>query len=484
MNKNEDDNLHSFKRTNLFVENIVDGLSFSIYHIAPILISIACSMCKGYIVVHFFFCVKLYYQVFFWDTVSISNLVLFYWMFQSVGNFLSQNYISSNWNINSNIVLGVIGLLAIILNLVLPQSIVYSTTLFIFALCLGFLENVCFVNLIDTLNHKHRRILYLLASLGYMLGCAISGAVIWSLRASGTSHPSGYLFGLLFLWLIVPVSSLFSIESPRILYYLYSSFDLAEYIINISYSDLNTYQQVCKSKEIITEIDYNKSIIKGKVRKSKSFLSGYKIAFSKKQRTQSAYSIFLVFIQTFMLFIIRGLEPGLLNLNNISINDSLFNKANFEIFTCYMAETVLVGLLILLFWFVKSKNIWFTLGLYIASLLIIILLLVFNTGFIYFLCILESIFYFNLMCIQLQNLEKTLTVSRNAVNSLMNISSNISFIFVFVLSNSLYSNYLYICLIGLIVLLLLSYFLEVYNNDPLYENRVMEEYENEILEIE
>lgn len=533
---------------NTYLEEKINSFIINKCHIFTFIRALICSISRGYIAIYFLFCIKLYYEHYFWNTEQINTLVVFYWVFHSLGNFLSQNYINLDWNSLSNLILVIIGLINLMFIKLLSMPIVYVINILSFGLCLGFIENLSFVILFDLFpNYKRYNILfYLLANNSFLLGGALCGGTIWLFENNNYNNPSKFIIGLIYIWPLLIICELIGcVESPRVIFYMNNSFKMAEYIIenkfeNIreivnsnnrcknnflsnnqeyrinkyqNYNNNNVYLKTMYYNYLIKEINLNKykgnkdqrlnflylhncilNYKKNTNKKSKNtlislknyvsniYFEGYSITFCHKiLRIKAIHAVFISFILSCVLFVLRGLEPRLLFYNKQSMSYSLYNQqANFKIFTYYSVETLLVILLISIYYCLKFKNFYFTIFLHIISIILVVLLLtVLKGGYIFLLAIIEAIFQFELSCNLLLNLENSLSVNRNAINALMNISINISFIFAFILNNTLYINYFILSFIFLILLIIISLINNLCNIKNKYKN--IDENENDII---
>lgn len=458
-NNNEPNNIESNKT---YIDSLVENLGFKNHHAAIFIMSLGCFISKGYIVIHFFYCVTFYYEQFVWDNNDISNLVIIYFLFVSAGNFFSQNNHTKDWNVVSHGILSLVILLSFALTIIVRQSFVYSIDLIIFGFCLGFIEVATISNLVDSLDISKRRLYFLICSSGYIIGCSYSGIIIWIMESLGVKNPSWYLFGLLLLWLVIPLCTLFIEESPRVLYYLNSSFELAENIIKIKNLEKDdTYKAIVELNKLHKEIEISKERSISNRPRYYSMFSGYNYLFKEYQRTHSSLSILIIFIQSIMLIIIRGLEPALIAIGEDNYTVSFYNGKGWKMFVTFTCDIIVFSLLVVLFTTLgKWRGILFTFALHSISLVFVILFIIFKGGYIYFVCGVETLVSFNIYCVYLNNLEKTLSVSRNALYSLMSISSNIAFILVFSMRNYILQEMLLAGVAIFCILTLISFYLE------------------------
>mmetsp|Transcript_1476 Transcript_1476/g.1425 ORF Transcript_1476/g.1425 Transcript_1476/m.1425 type:complete len:330 (-) Transcript_1476:55-1044(-) len=317
--------------------------------------------------------------------------------------------------------------------------------------------------------------------MGYAFGGALCSAVIWIMKGLDVENPSMFLFGLLVIWFLMPICSFFLPESARVLYYCNSSITLAENVLIVRQYDTTFPHKFLRELERLKkEIDGSKKFIISHRPKYENFFSGYYHAFKDYQKLNSAMSIVIVLVQTVLLFIIRTMEPEVVTTSQDDY--SKMGENAMVMFICLVVELAIVTALTLVYFFTgNAKNIWFTLAIKIVALILIILLAILKTGYIYFIISIESLLVFNLYCIYLRNLETTLSISRNALNSLMSIASNVAFIISFLLRNDLYDKVLLGAFITFIILICVSFYLEYYLYDEKYKDKNIGEYEREIL---
>lgn len=483
-NTNRNNNINNnLDRPQQYIDKLINSLSFKLNHLALLMIGMCCNISKGYILIHFFYCVSLYYEVFYWNTKEVSYLVLLFYSLSSLGNFFSQNYVSKDWNVVSHGILAFVVLLNLLMITLVRQSIVYAICLLIFGFCLGFLEISIFVNIIDTFSFKYRRVAYLSIHAGYLIGAAYCSIVIVILDGLDILNPCWYLFGLLLLWIIPPFFSFWLEESPRVLYYYNNSFLLAETVTALrQYKPKNTHFYIAELKRVEEEIEKSKRLLIPYRPKYHNFFSGYYYSFTSYQKNHSGLSITIIMVQTTLYLIIRGIEPSLVAMGVDNYTNLLYDDAGWKLLVGFISEIVVFFFLVFLFYLLgNSKGIWFTLVLYIICLIIIILFIIFKQGYIYFLSAIEVIMFFNMVCVYLKCLETCLSVSRNALSALLNISFNLISIIIFLIRNNVLEDMFIVGVVTFCIMLFISFYLEYLIYDPEYKNKDIGQYEKEIM---
>jgi hypothetical protein len=428
--------LLDIEKTTLIVDNIVESLHFTGFHMATLFVCIFSMICDGYLVFHFKMGQKLMIKRFMWTDVEVNRLYSLQLSCMALGSLVSQNVKTTHWDVSSNILLGTIGCLCLLMISFYSEAMTYSFMLLVFCICHGFIQDICTNYLVELVNIRLRGFLFLLVSSFRILGTIFSTSVFIYLYGSyGVDEPSLLLLSMIAFQLGLTISLIYLLDSPRVLFYNGELSHMYEYIQVMTtehrdpiYNQQFKAQIISKLDSARKDIDYNYGHLK-----SEGFMKGYKDLFVKPHlKITLRAGAFIFFIAIFMTMITNSHEyfyryysldmsPYLFSLNNISRPNALGERdVNYGLYIYYTSEfIILISLCYSYYLLPNVKRIYFNLSALTVCGITMICILSIKSNFVYFICVFESFSYFYLLLIYLYCTENTTTQLRNYLTGVM-----------------------------------------------------------------
>lgn len=492
--------LLNIEKATLILDSIVESLHFTGFHMATLFVCVFSMICDGYLTFHFKMGQKLMEKRFMWNSAEINRLYSLQLSCMALGSLISQNVRTRHWDVSSNILLGSIGCMCILMSSFYSEAMTYSFMLLVFCIGHGFINDICTNYLVELVNLRLRGFLFLLVSSFRILGVIFGlGIFIYLYGNFGVEEPSLLLLSMIAFQLGLTISLIYLLDSPRVLFYSGELSQMYEYIqvITTEHSD-SIYNQQFKA-QIISKLQSARNDIEtnyGKL-KNEGFMEGYRDLFVKPHLNitlRAAVFIFIIGVFTTMItnsheyfyrYYSLDMSSYLFSINNISRPNGLGEKdINYGLYIYYITEfLILISLCYSYYLLPNLKRIYFNLFSLLICGISMVCILCIKSNFVYFICIFESFSYFYLLLIYLYCTENTTTKLRNYLTGVMmstlmftNIAQNY---FVPVISR-INPNIAVYCNLGvLIVLVLMEFF--VINNKRDSKDMNLQEIELNIL---
>lgn len=420
-----------------YLDKIIETISFSKYHLATLLVCSFSIMCGGFVTTHYIFSKNLLMKRYTWTLTEYSLIFIFQNIVGAVGAFISVTSTTNTWDIHSNILIGLVGLLSIILMTFYNDSPLYIILIMIFNYCQGFINNICCNFLLEEFKFKYRELAFLLVNslrlIGYLL-FGIFESIIYD--KYNNEDPIMSIVCLAVLQLGLVISLAFFYDSPRLLYYNSHYEKLYKYIeATTPTHDLSKYASTImkKIKSTRKELDtYFPS------QKYEDFLKHFVQLWHGPYLILSLKAIIFVFLSTFLMSNIKDSYSYYLDDSSqylfIIVDE---NAPHYKI--CYYYICVFAGIIgiVLIKYYLNLPRKLLSLISLAACFVFLILMILINKHFLYFLGVFEAFACFYYMMVYMYFSTYITTQLRNSMTSLLYIIMSISYIFQSALINSM-----------------------------------------------
>jgi len=387
---------------------------------------------------------------------------MLYSVFSAFGAFCSVTVGNSNWDIQSNSIIPIIGLITMIMQIFQNDPVIFILLMTISSIGAGLIDNICTNYLIETYDISSRRILFMIVQGAKILGCAVFGLTIW-ITAIFIPNPDPYtiFYGVIICQCGLCLSYIIVYNSPIQIYHNSSSLVLSEFIIengksSTEYIPENDFQTI---KQLI-EKDKKKTKAEIGSQKSKDLLGSFGMLFTKDYLGYSIKVIATILLSSFLVAIAFGLD---LHYSQNQQNDFFFHLKNSSIavvFTLEFAVYVIIVLFLILF---TKLNLIAMYTIPLVGCFIMIFVINFTdipTYTVPLLNILARV-YFNLEYLYVsETIESRL---RNSITSLLYLSVSISTIISIILVSYVSKDvYLTVCFYTSLTIIVVLFFIEFF----------------------
>ena len=420
-----------------YLDNIIETIKFSKFHLATFLVCAFSIMCSGFVTTHYIFSKNLLIQKYSWTLTGYSLIFIFQNIVGACGAFISVTSTTFAWDIHSNTLIGLIGFISLILLLFYNDSPLYILLIMIFNYCQGFINNICCNFLLEEFQHKYRELAFLLVSSLRIIGCLLYGLFEYiAFDKYNNDDPIISITCLAALQLGLTISLAFFYDSPRLLYYNNHSYQLYQYI-----KECNKDENIVKYKDVILKrIKSTKKEIDECFpnQKYNNLFIHFVQLWNGPYFILSLKAIIFVFLSSFLMSNIKDSYSYFID----DKTQYLFiidyeNAPHYKICLYYLVVFLAVVAFSLLKFFFNLPRKYVSIVCLTLCFIFLILMVVVNENYIYFLCAFESLASFYHMMVYMYFSTYITTQLRNSMTSLLYITLSISFIFQSVLLNSM-----------------------------------------------
>ncbi len=339
------------------LDNIIENLSFSRYHLGIILICSFKQLMDGYLQ---FFLTKisiLTYKNYNWTKGQNLTFIIAQQIFLGIGAVFSTNTRSVHWDVKSNVLINFIGSLSLLLNHFYIDSATFCCLFLIYSICHGFISNICTNYLIELINMKFRNFFYLFISGFKIFGTFIS--IFFILIFNGENFNNNGDFSILSVGLtvgefILSVILFLNNDSLCVLFYTDDISLLYDYLVEmrfldeftgVKYFDVDLHKKNFVIKLDNDQIDINLDIydINEFVKNNDNRENNQFISKKKKIKENYALSKFDNRVQTLK-------EDDIQNIQYVKVPNRLTSNLNLDI---NQLKSLLFYKLNLFFYFIK-----------------------------------------------------------------------------------------------------------------------------------
>ena len=445
-----------------YLDKIIESLTFSRYHLATLCVCAFSIMCGGFVSSHFIFSKNLLIVNYTWTLTTYSCVFIFQNLIGAIGAFISVTSTTNEWDIHSNVLIGLIGLLSVVLMTFYNEGPLYIILIFMFNYCQGFINNICCNFLLEEFKLKYRELAFVFVSSFRLIGCGLFGLSAYIVYDKyENDDPIINIWVLAILQLCLTLSLCFFYDSPRLLYYNASEQDVFKYI----QASTDPLDNVGKYKETIckrikeTQREIRKTLPSQKY--SNLFLHFTQL-WQGPYLVLSLKAVIFVFLSCFLMSNIKDSYSYFFHDKSkylFIISDE--NAPHYRIPVYYLC--VFIGVLVIcaLKYFLNMGRKLLCLICLVGCFVFLILMIFFNKHFIYFLGAFETLAVFYHIMVYMYFSTYITTQLRNSMTSLLYITLTVSMIFQSVLLNSManYTLFGYLNFGVVIILVLLEMFL-------------------------
>jgi hypothetical protein len=475
--------LLSLEKSTLIVDSIVETLHFTGFHMATLFVCIFSMMCDGYLTFHMKMGQQMMIKKFNWTKENVNVLYCLQLGFMGLGSLVSTNTRSVHWDVTSNVLLGAIGSLILLMISFYSEAIIYAFLLLNFCVCHGFIQDICTNYLLELMNIKLRGFIFLLVSSFRILGTVFGVGILLYLYGSyQVADPGLLLIAMSAFQIGLTVSLIYLLDSPRVLFYNGGLNYMYEYIQVITTENHDTiYNQQFKA-QLISKLDSARREIEFNYgnQSSEGFIMGYVNLFKKPHLKITFRAMAFIFLTIIFMTLITNSHEyfyiyykldsnsylfSFSNLSNISANAE--KEINYGLLIYYSAEFAALILLSLIYYYLPNlKRIYFNLTTLSICTITMITIFIVKNHFVYLIWVFETFSYFYFLLIYLYLTENTTTKQRNFLTGVMFMTMQMTLIMQFYSVNAMskinpttavYMNF------GIVIALVLMEFFAIYN---------------------
>lgn len=239
LNKSVFEKKYKFQKHKIYVlDNIIENLSFTKYHLAIILICVFNMLIDGYLGFVLGKISLLSNKFYKWTDSDNTNFTIVQQLCLGLGALISTNTRSIHWDVSSNMLVTIVGTLALFFLNFFTDSISFCVLISIFSVCHGFIANICTNYLIELTNMKYRNYFYNLAYSFKIFGMFFGILVFYGFSYNiPIDNPNFYTIGLPIGEFILSILLIFNIDSLRVLFYSDEIGLLFQYLVEMNFLD-------------------------------------------------------------------------------------------------------------------------------------------------------------------------------------------------------------------------------------------------------
>ncbi len=425
VNNKIDENLNlikCYKKKSLTImDNIIESLRFTKHHFIITMICIFSMTCEGYLHQYISFNSKQLMKLNNWTKKDSTHFFIAQLLCQCFGAFISTNCRSKNWEITSNGILALIGLLNLSINMMYSDPLIFTITICVFSIFHGFIANICTNFLLELMKKRVRGYLFLTVMSFELVGRALFGGIVWNFRYYGINDVNTYLLGLAVSQLFLTIFLSIQMDSPRILFYNNDFTHIYEFIKEIDDASIvderNRAKIIENLEKVKNEIDetYEKQDDEG-------IINGFYLLFSRKYIKNTINAITFIILSLSFISNVRD--------NNLLISSFLKNehflKSGYDLMIYYLSIFIILNICCLIFYvFEKVKTIYY----HISAITIVILStasLLITDNSTKIIGLIEGIGTFYYFLIYLYFCENITTKFRNCISGVLHIATCLS----------------------------------------------------------
>ena len=444
-----------------YLDQIIETLSLSKFHLATLSVCFFSMTTLGYQSAHYIFCKNQIMSKYSWSSNTYCLFFVIQKIIESIGAFISVTSTTLEWDITSNILIGLISLFSLVFLIIFNEGPLYVLLTLIFSYCGGFVNNICCNFLLEEFKIKYRELAFLLVNSGKLFGFlffSLFEYVIYDVLHK--ENPIISIVGLIIFQFFLAFSLCYFKDSPRLLYYNHQYDELYNYMEYSVNEDIRKYRKNIISKIIFTQDKIEKDF------GSQSYNDLIKHFFqlwNEPYYIISLKSVIMLFLSSFLMSNIKDSYSYFLKDQYlfIYIQDNLPHS---RIITYYLCSISIYFIISFLKYIIDISRKFLTVFCLIICILFLVFVNIFEKQYLYFLCVFESFAFFYYVTVYLYFSSFTTTQLRNSMTSLLYMISSFSSIFQISLMNSMtnfkifrYLNYLVALLLAFLEVFLLNY---------------------------
>jgi len=496
------------KPTDIFIlEKIIEKFHFSRFHLAILFVGIISFTCDGYLQFHFRTSENIFKKRLGISPTEVKVLTVTQILANLLGALLSTNFKTKYWEASSNVFLGIVGLLCVILMSLYTDPVIYGGLVVSYSICNGFICNVCGNFLIELYNIKIRGAFFLFIFSFRVFGMSLACLIFTILfNNNQLDHFFLLMIGLFVLQLGLCISLLFILDSPRILFYNNNLIHFYEYIQEITTEGKdNIYNRHFKSQMII-KLEDAKREIESKYGKlsSDGYFSNICEIWVKPHLKITIRAIVFVILAVLYFTNIRDSHLKILQFYNWNISEYIYYtdgkqdtpsvedldsgkreyKIRYHLFFFYFLQFLICSVMAFIYYkFPQIKRFYFAVFSLSTAFITMILIITIEYAVFYLISIFEAfaLFYYGLVYLHFN--EMTTTRIRNYFTSIIFSTMEIIYIIqYFVVPNIFSTNPIPTIIFNMLIfvsLLVMEVLWIDHNNETRYKS--LQEIEFEIL---
>ena len=126
-----------------YLDQIIETLSLSKFHLATLSVCFFSMTTLGYQSAHYIFCKNQIMSKYSWSSNTYCLFFVIQKIIESIGAFISVTSTTLEWDITSNILIGLISLFSLVFLIIFNEGPLYVLLTLIFSYCGGFVNNIC-----------------------------------------------------------------------------------------------------------------------------------------------------------------------------------------------------------------------------------------------------------------------------------------------------------------------------------------------------
>jgi hypothetical protein len=203
-----------------YLDDLIDNIEFSRYHLSIIFICIFTNVNDGYFSLYFRFNENTFLNKLTWTRFDYNSIMVGQNFLFGIGAILSVYARTSYWDVSSNSLIAIIEFLSALMLLTYSDTLIYKITLVFYCFCQGYLSNLSTNYLLEMSHHRIRGGLFVFVCGFRFLGQAIFGLVTMCVsNVKKADDPNILIIGLVISSALLSIACLFLVDSPRVLFY-------------------------------------------------------------------------------------------------------------------------------------------------------------------------------------------------------------------------------------------------------------------------
>ena len=222
MNNLEVESKPMLKTSKFLIDELIDNLQFSRYNLAIIIFCIFSNINDGYLFNYLKFNEKNFSNApkWTWTNFDYQSIVVGQNILYSIGAILSVYATTSFWDVSSNSLLALIEFITTLILLIFKDPFIWKITMVVYCFCQGYLANLSTNYLLEISPKDKRGGLFILVCGFKFFGQAFFGLILWFVsNTTKMNDPNALILGLVFSSALLSLSSMFLVDSPRVLFY-------------------------------------------------------------------------------------------------------------------------------------------------------------------------------------------------------------------------------------------------------------------------
>ncbi len=444
-----------------YLDQIIESLSISKFHWATISVCFFSMMTLGYQSAHYVFCKNQIMSKYSWTSNSYCLFFIVQKIIESIGAFISVTSTTLEWDITSNILIGLISFFSLIFLMFFNEGPLFIILTLIFSYCGGFVNNICCNFLLEEFKIKYRELAFLLVNSGKLFGFLFFGFfeyIIYDVLHK--ENPIISIIGLILFQFCLAFSLCYFKDSPRLLYYNHQYDELYNYMENSINDDIRKYRKNIVSKIILTQEKIEKDLGR---QAYNDLIEHFFQLWNEPFSYVSLKSVIMIFLSSFLMSNIKDSYSYFLKDQYLFIFIQE-NLPHHRIITYYLCTIGGYLIITLIKYFFNIPRKFLTIFCLLMCILFLIFVNIYEKNYLYFLCVFETFAFFYYTMVYLYFSSFTTTQLRNSMTSLLYMIASFSSIFQISLMNSMtnfqifrYLNYFVAALLGILEIFLLNY---------------------------